>query len=194
MGSKCKRDLHQVCFRVSKKEPQPHSTQQPSAQDAEEIVTLRTSKAQEAFVAFRSNFDARHPNTDLPSRRALPDLDPEAALQAPFFSPGPLHTLKLLPSLRPRVFSIHGGGSADPLPEIRELQISSTGVGGGGNGGLFKGGVSVAEVDGGHFMAMKNPRALLMELAQWMEQEHGIWRERWRDREERWVKLPVEEK
>ena len=130
---------------------------------------------------------------NLPSRRALPDLDPEAALQAPFFSPGPLHALKLLPSLRPRVFSIHGGGSADPLPEIGELQISSTGVGGGGNGGLFMGGVSAAEVDGGHFMAMKNPRALSMELAQWMEQEHDIWRERRRDRET-WVKLPVEEK
>ena len=52
----------------------------------------------------------------------------------------------------------------------------------------------MAEVDGGHFMAMKNPRALSMELAQRMEQEHGIWRERRRDREETWVKLPVEEK
>ena len=136
------------------------------------------------------------PNTDLPSRRALPylDLDLEAGLQATFFSPGPLHALHLLPSLRPRVFFIHGGGSAGALPEIGELQITTTGVGGGGNGGFSMGGVSAAEVDGGHFMAMTNHKPLSKELARWMEQELGIWRERRRDWEETWVRLPTEEK
>jgi pimeloyl-ACP methyl ester carboxylesterase len=145
-------------------------------------VTLATPKAQEAWMYVRSNMFGMSPDTR-EGRRRERLLNPDVI---PFSEPSRLVTMRpelvavceALPHLRPRAFYVYGEYSHINFDEVREAQVSATGSGRGGNGGVAEGGVEERVLeDCGHLCAFEKPRVVAESVAEWLGKEMVRWRE-----------------
>lgn len=145
-------------------------------------VTLSTPKAQEAWTYVRSNMFDISPDT-AEGRQRERILSPELA---PFSEPSRLISVRpemlpiceALPRLRPRTFYLYGEYSHINFEDMREIQVSSTGTGHGGNGGVKEGGVVQQELeDCGHLCVLEKPAIIAKSVAGWLGKEVARWTE-----------------
>ncbi|EMC96223.1 hypothetical protein BAUCODRAFT_467173 [Baudoinia panamericana UAMH 10762] len=145
-------------------------------------VTLRTTKAQEAWMYGRSCFGLINQYGDLtaPEMRTLyPDLNETVRISYPFYRPEDVHIWQQLPHVRPSILYVFpsSGPSADTAQ--REAKIDRTGIGTGGSGGKAHDRVrSVVVDDAGHLLPFEKPAKCAAVTAQWLQQDLTAWRER----------------
>jgi pimeloyl-ACP methyl ester carboxylesterase len=145
-------------------------------------VVLSTPKAQEAWSYVRCNMFDISPDT--PEGRARERmLNPDVE---PFSEPSRLVTMRPelvvacdeLPHLRPNAFYVYGEYSFINFDDMREAQVSSTGTGRGGNGGVKEGAVKdLVLEDCGHLCVFEKPLEIAESVSMWLEKEVGRWKE-----------------
>lgn len=169
-------------------------------------ATLRTTKHQEVLTFFRALYphvttdESTTPPTQTVSRSGAPDYDPlhvapgTGTHKLAFYrSEGGL-VLASLPSVLPSVLFVYGGTSDLSTPELRELRLSTCGVGPGGSGGVEAGRVAGVVMEGkGHLFPMEVPGESAEHAARWITREMARWREEEAEYEA-WTKLPLREK
>ncbi|KAI1369986.1 Alpha/beta hydrolase family-domain-containing protein [Xylaria arbuscula] len=170
-------------------------------------VTLRTPKHQEVFTFFRPLWPyitAEPPASSPPhtiAKSGVPDYDvnessplnPGPTPYAFYRSEGGL-VLKALPAVRPSALFVHGSTSEISPPHIRDLRVSTCGIGPGGSGGVAAGRVAEVVMEGkGHLFPMEYPDESAAHAARWIGTELARWREEEAEYES-WTKLPVREK
>jgi len=146
-------------------------------------VVLATPKAQEAWSYVRANF---HPFPDDTStaearnreRMLNPELVPFSGPSTMTFTrPEGVPLLDSLPNLRPRTLYMYGEYSHINHDEVRQLHLSRTGTGVGGNGGVADGGVEESIIeDGSHLCVLEKPAATAKSISAFLEKEIGRWR------------------
>jgi pimeloyl-ACP methyl ester carboxylesterase len=145
-------------------------------------VTLSTPKAQEAWTYVRSNMFDISPDTSQGRRRERmlnPEVKPfsEGSGNLTFRSES-IAICDALPRLRPSALFLYGEYSHINFDDVREVQVSSTGTGQGGNGGVVDGGVrqEVLE-DCGHLCLLEKPSVIAKSVAGWLSGEVKRFRE-----------------
>ncbi|KAL6703798.1 hypothetical protein ACN47E_009097 [Coniothyrium glycines] len=139
-------------------------------------VTLRTPKAQEAWTYAKQNF---HPVSEktLEGRKRERIINPDAV---PFSEEGMAVVMRTelmlicdaLPHIRPRVLYIYGETSHINIDTTREMHLSQTGIGRGGNGGVSEGGVDAEMLEGcGHLCCFEKPVVTAERISRWLDKE-----------------------
>lgn len=146
-------------------------------------VTLATPKAQEAWSYVRANF---HPipedTTTLEARNRERLLNPDyvpflGPATAVFTRPEAMVVMEALPHLRPRTLFVYGEYSHLNDDTMREMHLSKTGVGHGGNGGVADGGTEVKVVeDSGHLCCFDKPTVMAKDISGFLDKEMVRWR------------------
>ncbi|KAF2798162.1 putative toxin biosynthesis protein [Melanomma pulvis-pyrius CBS 109.77] len=146
-------------------------------------VALTTPKAQEAWSYVRSNF---HPLPEVTTtvearnreRILNPDLVPFEEISTMVYTrPEGVPVLRGLAHLRPRTLFMYGDFSHINHEEIREIHLSRTGTGAGGNGGIADGGVEEKIVeDGGHLCVFEKPTAMAKDISEFLKKETVRWK------------------
>ncbi|KAI1319661.1 Alpha/beta hydrolase family-domain-containing protein [Xylariaceae sp. FL0255] len=163
-------------------------------------ATLRTTKHQELYTFYRPLWPHLE-NSSKVSKAAAPDFDPSllsslkpGQLPFSFYRSEGATVLRRLPEVRPSVLFVFGGTSDLSIPELRELRMSTCGIGPGGSGGVAEGRVKGIVVEGkGHLFPMEVPQLCADHAASWIGSEM----DRWRDEQkayEAWVSLPMRHK
>ncbi|KAF2862842.1 alpha/beta-hydrolase [Piedraia hortae CBS 480.64] len=129
-------------------------------------VTLTTTKHQEVLTFLRLRQDRNEAEID----EATPTNS------APFYRPESVNTFLNLPHLRPNAFYIYGGESALSTPASQSNQLSATGTGIGGSGGVARGRVKhVTFSDLGHMIPMEAVDRTAKACADWLGLELKWW-------------------
>ncbi|KAF2213524.1 hypothetical protein CERZMDRAFT_39253 [Cercospora zeae-maydis SCOH1-5] len=186
----------------------PHGTDASGLADdvthsdsSDQAVTLTTTKHQEVFTFLRPTFDAyAYPDLGAqlggPSDLPHAEYTPEAALpNHPFERPEPVITFHMLPFVRPSVLYVFGSQSHYTSCEPTADKVEATGVGIGGSGGVHKGRVAEAMVEGvGHLIPMEAVAQTAELATTWLEREMAAWREKETVERSEWAYIPDEQK
>ncbi|KAH7073377.1 Alpha/beta hydrolase family-domain-containing protein [Paraphoma chrysanthemicola] len=145
-------------------------------------VTLSTPKAQEAWTYVRSCFHDLGEDTPEGRQRERmlnPYIQPFSPGGRVLTARGEMHPIfDALPRLRPRTFFMYGEYSHINFDEVREIHISTTGTGEGGNGGAKENGVKdVLLEDCGHLCAFEKPTAIAENISSWLSEEVVRWKQ-----------------
>lgn len=140
-------------------------------------VTLRTTKANEAWSYARAQFDEG--NEDGTKSKSdwikYPDADPA---MRPFYRPEGLEAMKMLPRIRPDVLFVFPQHTASS-PQSNEANVSRTGTAIGGSGGAKEGKVTQAIVkNAGHLCPFEAPAACAQAIGDWLGPDLKTWKER----------------
>ena len=133
----------------------------------------------------------------LKEREAVPDSDPAAWNEGPFYRPELKGAWDILPNVRPWVLYVNAGKS--PFfgrPDTREERARLTGTGIAGNGGMKLGAVQQVIVDEGeHTMVFdKNLNKIADHVAKWMVEEARRWSDGEQKRMDNWRAQSLVEK
>ncbi|KAI1337002.1 prolyl aminopeptidase-like protein [Xylariaceae sp. FL0016] len=165
-------------------------------------VTLSTTKHQEVFTFFRPLWPHVRPDgsVDKDAQAGAPDFDVDQAALVDPINPFPFYrgegpsVLRHLPEVRPSVLWVFGGTSDLSTPELRQIKMSTTGIGQGGSGGAAAGRVAEIVMEGmGHLFPMEVPAQVAKHLGSWV----GTEMVRWRQQEAEyvaWTRKPMHEK
>ena len=145
-------------------------------------VKLTTPKAQEAWSFIRSNLlDMSEDTVEGRQRERMlnPDVEPFLADSKLKMMRPELHVIcELLPQLRPRALYICGEKSHINTPATREMQVSQTGSGRGGNGGVKDGGVEQRILKNcSHMCVFEKPDIIAKHVSEWLGRETLRWTE-----------------
>lgn len=140
-------------------------------------VTLRTTKANEAWSYARAHFDQE--NEDGTKSKTdwikYPDADPA---MRPFYRPEGLEATEMLPRIRPDVLFLFPQHTASS-PQSNEANVARTGTAIGGSGGAREGKVAQAIVkNAGHLCPFEAPTACAKAIAKWLGPDLRAWMER----------------
>ena len=145
-------------------------------------VKLTTPKAQEAWSYLRSNFQSLSEDTE-EGRQRERMLSPEVELfshesQLRMIRPEMTLLWEMLPRLRPRALYIYGERSHINTPEGQKAQVSQTGGGRGGNGGVKDGGVIAKVLERcTHMCVFEAPQKIAQIASEWLETEMVRWKQ-----------------
>lgn len=177
----------------------PSSSTVPSP-EAEQQVTLTTTRHQEVMTFLRPNFPSpEYPKPEThPNPRTNPDVDTSAPPTSPFYNPVPTATFQRLPHLRPSVFYIFGDPAAGAYlsaPIMKADKLAHTGTGVGGSGGIKKGRVGSITFDGvGHLIPMEIVGETADACVGWLVPELQWWREMEEQERQEWANVPKKQK
>ncbi|KAK5110328.1 hypothetical protein LTR85_001281 [Meristemomyces frigidus] len=145
-------------------------------------VTLRTSKAQEAWLYGRSWFDPLPKDGDYATpeaRTKYPDTHDGVLRSHPFYRPEDNHIWLDLPGLRPGVLYVSPDKGPMTDEKATNEKLERTGSGPGGSGGLKAGRVSSAVIKSvGHLLPFERPSECANVGAEWLLKDIRAWRER----------------
>jgi pimeloyl-ACP methyl ester carboxylesterase len=145
-------------------------------------VTLRTSKAQEAWTYTRSWFDplpsdGRYANSR--SRIKMPDMNDTVRDTHPFFRTADEYIWSLLPRLRPSVLYVVPEGALLTKDIPIKTKVERTGSGPGGSGSVEEGRVSSRVLKNvGHLLPFEKPADCAQVAAEWLGKDIEGWRQR----------------
>lgn len=159
-------------------------------------VTLATTKHQEVFSFYRTNFRGQLENGKaVVNRDTHADLDLGDGVHYPFYRPEPPVIKKLMPHLRPEVLFIFGGLSDVGTPATQDYLMEKTGIGVGGSGGAKEGAVSKHVFEKlGHLMPMDDPISCSRVASAWLGKELKVWAKKEAKFREEWANTPAREK
>lgn len=145
-------------------------------------VTLSTPKAQEAWTYVRPNFQPMSDDTPEGRKRERllnPDVIPFSEESRALTMRGEFLPLcESLPQLRPTALYIYGEYTHINLDEVRDMHLTQTGSGRGGNGGASDGGVASEMLeDCGHLCPFEKPDVIAGLISKWLKPEIDRWRE-----------------
>ncbi|KAK4539286.1 hypothetical protein LTR36_000812 [Oleoguttula mirabilis] len=145
-------------------------------------VTLRTPKAQEAWIYGRSWFDAIPGDGQYatPEARAkYPDMHDGVLQTHPFYRPEDTYVWQDLPRVRPGVLYICPDNG--PMIDARAMEerLKRTGCGASGSGGVKEGRVSASVIERvGHLLPFERPSECASVAAGWLGNDIKAWEER----------------
>ncbi|KAK4504903.1 hypothetical protein PRZ48_002866 [Zasmidium cellare] len=140
-------------------------------------VTLRTTKANEAWSYARTQFDEA--NEDGTKSKTdwikYPDTDPTGR---PFYRPEGLEAMEMLPRIRADVLFVFPQYTAASA-QSNERNVAQTGIAIGGSGGAKEGKVSKVNLkNAGHLCPFEVPPACAKAIGEWLGPELKAWKER----------------
>ena len=136
------------------------------------MVTLTTTKHQEAWAYVRSNFTPQLAEHDPLQQLLSPDVDPKDTGKYVFTRAEDILAAKGLPHLRPSLLYIFGSQSPLNSPAGQDEKMAVTGTGLGGSGGAKAGRVEKAVVEGSaHMTPMDKTKECAVLLGCWFIKE-----------------------
>ena len=154
-------------------------------------IKPKTRPHVEASTMVRANLDHHGINDGSLSdaeRALFPNVNADAPLTSPVYSPYPREAYSFLPSLRPSALFLHAAGSLICRPEDVVERTRITGTATGGSGGEKAGKVKTVEVEGGHFAPMVKVEGTAECIAGWVGEQVKLWREKEREVVGEWEK------
>lgn len=180
-----------------------------TSSDGEREVTFSTTKAQEAWMYTRRNYQ-RHKQLGLPDTEddntadfpspphdplLVPDMIGGLYQKQRFYRPEPLLAWKLLPHIRPSVLIISGAKSELTLTGHQPRAAKLIGTGIGGSGGQAHGRVKHAIIQkSGHTVPMEKVSETAGAIGPWLGEQIQKWKEDERRLADGWSDLSVKEK
>ena len=145
-------------------------------------MTLRTTKANEAWTYGRSWFDPLPGNNSYVSEQGrikYPDGDESILDTYPFYCPEANYVWDALPQIQVPVFYIFPDSSPMSTPDIMVKKIEQTGSGNRGSGGEKAGMTSKSVINGcGHLVAFEKPGECAENAVGWLAKSLKTWEER----------------
>lgn len=158
-------------------------------------VTLQTTKSQEQYNYIKPIYD--DDRLLMEPGHAWTELPPEDRADVgedKFYRPETIILWNRLPELKPSILYVCGSKSALSVPEISKPRSERTGTGAGGSGGMAKGRVKEAMVDGGHLVPYEKPREVALVSAGFLDEELGRWQGEETERRRKWEALSRRER